>query len=204
MNKDNNTLGKIDFEKSDGLVPAVIQDAVSEKVLMLGYMNEEAVQKTLAEKRVTFFSRSKNRLWTKGETSGNFLDLVSIKVDCDQDTLLIKVKPHGPVCHTGADTCFDEINRGDSFLFDLEAVIQNRKTNPSESSYTSKLFKKGINKIAQKVGEEAVELVIEAKDDNKELFLGEASDLLYHFLVLLSAKGVELSEVLAVLRDRHQ
>ena len=197
-------LSQIDYTKNDGLVPAIIQDAVSNKVLMLGYMNQEALEKTLNEQRVTFFSRSKNRLWTKGETSGNFLDLVDIKVDCDKDTLLIKVHPHGPACHTGADTCFEESNKGDDFLFHLQNVIQDRKTNPKEESYTTKLFQRGINKIAQKVGEEAVELIIEAKDDDKSLFMGEAADLLYHFLVLLSAKGYELEEVLQVLRKRHQ
>lgn len=203
--KDIHTVvSQIDYTKNDGLVPAIIQDAVSNKVLMLGYLNQEALEKTLKEKRVTFFSRSKNRLWTKGETSGNFLDLVDLKVDCDRDTLLIKVHPHGPTCHTGADTCFNETNAGDDFLFHLQNVIQNRKANPKEGSYTTKLFQKGINKIAQKVGEEAVELIIEAKDEDKHLFMGEAADLLYHFLVLLSAKEYELEEVLQVLRKRHQ
>lgn len=203
MSDKNEATLQLDYKKNNGLVPAIIQDAVSNKVLMLGYMNEEALQKTKKEQRVTFFSRSKNRLWTKGETSGNFLDVVSIKADCDQDTLLIKVKPYGPACHTGADTCFEETNAGDDFLFYLEQVIQQRKANPSTESYTASLFHKGINKIAQKVGEEAVELVIEAKDDDKELFLGEAADLLFHFLVLLSAKEFELQDVLKVLRERH-
>jgi phosphoribosyl-ATP pyrophosphohydrolase/phosphoribosyl-AMP cyclohydrolase len=194
----------IDFAKGDGLVPAIIQDAETSKVLMLGYMNEAALEKTRQEGRVTFFSRSKNRLWTKGETSGNFLNLVDIKADCDQDTLLIRVNPVGPACHTGSDTCFDEINRTDNFLNHLEQVIRDRKDNPSEKSYTTSLFQKGINKIAQKVGEEAVELVIEAKDDNKELFLNEAADLTYHLLVLLTEKGYRWEEVLDVLRQRHK
>jgi len=195
---------KIDFEKGSGLVPAIIQDAVTNKVLMLGYMNEAALKKTEEEQRVTFFSRSKKRLWTKGETSGNFLNVVSIAEDCDNDTLLIKVNPVGPVCHTGADTCFEETNRSDNFLLHLEQVIQDRRDNPSDKSYTTSLFKKGINKVAQKVGEEAVELVIEAKDDNKELFMGEAADLMYHYLVLLAAKNFELKEVIDVLKQRHQ
>ena len=193
----------LDFEKGDGLIPAIIQDASTQKVLMLGYMNRPALDQTLAQKRVTFFSRSKNRLWTKGESSGNFLDLVDIQVDCDQDTLLVSVRPVGPVCHTGTDTCFQEKNESAHFLQHLERVIQDRKNNPSEKSYTSSLFKKGINKVAQKVGEEAVELVIEAKDDDKKLFLGEAADLMYHYLVLLTAKGYTLEEVLKVLRERH-
>lgn len=194
----------IDFAKSDGLVPAIIQDADTNVVLMLAYMNEAALKKTQAEGRVTFYSRSKNRLWTKGETSGNFLNLVDIKLDCDQDTLLIRVHPVGPACHTGSDTCFDEVNRPDDFLLQLENVIQDRKQTPSDKSYTTSLFKKGINKIAQKVGEEAVELVIEAKDENKELFLNEAADLTYHLLVLLVEKGYAWEEVLAVLRARHK
>jgi phosphoribosyl-AMP cyclohydrolase / phosphoribosyl-ATP pyrophosphohydrolase len=197
----NNTT--IDFSKLNGLVPCVIQDAKTLRVIMLGFMNEEAYQKTLHEKRVTFFSRSKQRLWTKGETSGNFLELVDITIDCDQDTLLIKVNPKGPSCHTGADTCFNEKNeRWD--LHTLESIIQNRKLNPQPGSYTNKLLDSGINKVAQKVGEEAVELVIEAKDDNKELFLGEASDLLYHYLVLLTAKGYSLNDVLSILKKRHE
>jgi len=195
---------KLDFDKGAGLVPAIIQDAATNKVLMLGYMNEAALKKTQQEQRVTFFSRSKQRLWTKGETSGNFLNVVSIAEDCDEDTLLIKVNPVGPVCHTGADTCFEETNRSDNFLLHLEKVIQDRRDNPSEKSYTTSLFKKGINKVAQKVGEEAVELVIEAKDDNKELFMGEAADLMYHYLVLLAAKNFELKEVIEVLKQRHQ
>ena len=193
-----------DFEKGEGLIPTIIQDADTQKVLMLGYMNEEALQKTQQEGRVTFYSRSKQRLWTKGESSGNYLEVKDIRIDCDNDTLLIKVNPVGPVCHTGADTCFTEKNEGSAFLHQLESVIIDRKLNPDESSYTSSLFKKGINKIAQKVGEEAVEIVIEAKDDNKDLFLGEAADLLYHYLVLLAAKDIKLDEVLDLLKGRHQ
>ncbi|RFM36298.1 bifunctional phosphoribosyl-AMP cyclohydrolase/phosphoribosyl-ATP diphosphatase HisIE [Chitinophaga silvisoli] len=196
---------QIDFQKSaDGLVPAIIQDAATHKVLMLGYMNQESLDKTLQEGKVTFFSRSKQRLWTKGEESGNFLTLVDLRVDCDNDTLLIKVNPAGVVCHTGADTCWDEKNISNDFLSKLENVITERKNNPSDSSYTSKLFAKGINKIAQKVGEEAVEVVIEAKDDSEELFLNESADLLFHYLVLLSAKGYQLSDVLGVLQQRHK
>jgi len=197
---------QIDFNKSpDGLVPAIIVDAVSGKVLMLGYMNQDSLDKTIATKQVSFFSRSRQQLWTKGETSGNFLNLVEIKTDCDKDTLLVYVRPHGPVCHTGLDTCFGEKNDGkNDFLLYLENLINDRKANPVENSYTNKLFNQGINKIAQKVGEEAVELVIEAKDDNKDLFLGEAADLLFHTLVLLAAKGVGLDEVVEVLRGRHR
>ena len=194
----------LDFKKGNGLLPAIIQDAVTNKVLMLGYMNEAALEKTKADGKVTFFSRTKNRLWTKGETSGNFLNVVSITVDCDQDTLLIKVNPVGPVCHTGTDTCFKEKNEGDAFLYDLEKVIWDRKENPSESSYTTTLFKRGINKITQKVGEEAIELIIEAKDDNKVLFLNEAADFWYHFEVLLAQKGYKLEEVVKLLRSRHE
>lgn len=194
-----------DFDKTNGLVPAIVQDAVSQKVLMLGYMDAEALQKTLQEGRVTFWSRSKERLWTKGETSGNFLEVVSMDLDCDRDTLLIKARPIGPVCHTGADTCFNEINKSRTgFIDQLRSIIKDRKQNPSDQSYTASLFAKGINKVAQKVGEEAVELVIEAKDDNKALFLGEAADLLYHYLVLLEAKDIELDEVVAELEQRHK
>jgi phosphoribosyl-ATP pyrophosphohydrolase/phosphoribosyl-AMP cyclohydrolase len=196
---------KINFEKSpDGLVPAIVQDAATLKVLMLGYMNQEAVNKTLQEKKVTFYSRSKQRLWTKGEESGNFLLLQDVKVDCDNDTLLIKANPVGPVCHTGADTCWDEVNVSNDFLAKLESVIMDRKNNPTEKSYTASLFAKGINKIAQKVGEEAVEVVIEAKDNNETLFLNEAADLLFHYLILLNAKGHQLSDVLNVLKERHK
>lgn len=196
---------KIDFNKyTDGLVPAIIQDDITGKVLMLGFMNEAALAKTQELKQVTFFSRNKNRLWTKGEESGNFLLLKDIKVDCDNDTLLIKVNPVGPVCHTGADTCWGERNTNDNFLIELEQIIKDRKNNPSEKSYTSSLFEKGINKIAQKVGEEAVELVIEAKDDNAGLFKNEAADLLFHYLILLQAKGHSLTEIQEVLIERHR
>ncbi|MCP3931481.1 MAG: bifunctional phosphoribosyl-AMP cyclohydrolase/phosphoribosyl-ATP diphosphatase HisIE [Bacteroidetes bacterium] len=201
--KDKIDINSLDFNKGNGLIPAIIQDIRTSVVLMLAYMNSEALEKTLESGRVTFFSRSKNRLWTKGETSGNFLNLVEIIADCDNDTLLVKVRPEGPACHKGTDTCFNEINEKDDFLSHLENVIRNRKINPSENSYTSSLFKKGINKIAQKVGEEAVELVIEAKDDNKALFLGEAADLLYHYLVLLVEKGYSLEEVIQTLEARH-
>ncbi|RCR67950.1 bifunctional phosphoribosyl-AMP cyclohydrolase/phosphoribosyl-ATP diphosphatase HisIE [Larkinella punicea] len=195
----------IDFLKNtDGLIPAVIQDAETGKVLMLGYMNAEAYEKTVQENIVTFFSRSKQRLWTKGETSNNFLHVKEMLIDCDGDTLLIKVHPAGPTCHTGADTCFDEVNQGKGlFLNYLQRIIRDRKENPTEKSYTASLFKKGVNKIAQKVGEEAVELVIEAKDDNADLFKGEAADLLYHYLILLEQKNIDLDEVIAVLQQRH-
>jgi phosphoribosyl-ATP pyrophosphohydrolase/phosphoribosyl-AMP cyclohydrolase len=195
----------IDFSKMNGLIPAIVQDAVSGKVLMQGYMNEEALEKTKESGMVTFFSRSKNRLWTKGETSGNFMELVSIAGDCDGDSILVKANPRGPVCHTGSDTCWDEENSSKTgFIDQLRAIIKDRKNNPSDKSYTASLFAKGINKVAQKVGEEAVEIVIEAKDENKELFLGEAADLLFHYLVLLEAKGYELDEVMEVLIDRHK
>ena len=195
---------KPDFLKyEDGLVPAIVQDAISKKVLMLGFMNEDAFAKTEAERKVTFFSRSKQRLWTKGETSKNFLLVKEIISDCDNDTLLIKASPTGPVCHTGNDTCFNENNSSFS-LEKLESVITDRKNNPSASSYTSSLFSKGINKIAQKVGEEAVELVIESKDENKEKFLSEAADLLYHYLVLLQAKNYKLEDVTNILAQRHK
>lgn len=196
---------KIDFKKMDGLVPAIIQDALSGIVLMQGYMNEEALAKTEKSGLVTFFSRSKNRLWTKGETSGNFMEVVSIAFDCDGDSILVKANPRGPVCHTGADTCFAELNSSKTgFIDQLRAIIKDRKNNPTDQSYTASLFAKGINKVAQKVGEEAVEIVIESKDDNKELFMGEAADLLYHYLVLLEAKGYELDEVMEVLIERHK
>ena len=192
---------EVNFEKGNGLVPAVVQDARTGQVLMLGYMNDEALEKTLAERRVTFFSRSKGRLWTKGETSGNFLELRDIKVDCDKDTLLLQVVPTGPVCHTGAPTCFgDQGARG--FLHALQETIEDRKGADPETSYTARLFSKGVNKVAQKVGEEAVELVIEAMDSNDELFLEEASDLVYHLLVLLSQRGLALSDVEEVLQKR--
>lgn len=195
----------IDFDKMEGLVPAIIQDAATKQVLMLGYMNQEAMAHSQATGKVTFFSRSKQRLWTKGETSGNFMLITDMQVDCDGDTLLIYVNPVGPVCHTGDDTCFaDDNNSKTHFIDRLREVIKDRKNNPSDTSYTASLFAKGINKVAQKVGEEAVEIVIEAKDDNKELFMGEAADLLYHYLVLLEAKGYELDEVMQVLIDRHK
>ena len=196
---------KIDYKKGDGLVPAIIQDWSTNKVLMLGYMNEEALKKTRAEQKVTFYSRTKKRLWTKGETSGNFLHLKEIITDCDNDTLLIKVEPVGPTCHTGSDTCFDEDNSSNAlFLHYLQDIIQGRKSSTASKSYTKLLFDKGINKIAQKVGEEAVELVIEAKDSDEELFKNEAADLLFHLLVLLEAKNVKLGDVVDVLRERHQ
>lgn len=195
---------KPDFSKyADGLIPVIVQDASSNVVLMLGFMNEEALNKTIESKLVTFFSRTKQRLWTKGETSENYLHLIDIKIDCDNDTLLIKAKPDGPVCHTGADTCFNEKNIDTNFLSHLEKIIQSRQIDGPDTSYVNSLFKKGINKIAQKVGEEAVELVIEAKDSNDELFINEAADLLFHYLILLNAKGVKLDGVVTVLKDRH-
>ena len=195
---------KIDFAKySDGLIPVIIQDNKTNKVLMLGFMNEEALQKTVSLGKVTFYSRSKQRLWTKGEESGNFLFLKEIIEDCDNDTLLIKADPAGPVCHTGADTCFGETNSRD-FLQTLSEQIRQRFDDRSRNSYTSNLFDKGINKVAQKVGEEAIELVIEAKDDNKDLFLNEAADLLYHYMVLLQAKGFSIEDVKKVLAGRHK
>ncbi len=196
----------IDFTKSsDGLVPAIVQDHTTGNVLMLGFMNQAALDKTKEEGKVTFFSRSKQRLWTKGETSSHFLYVKDIRIDCDGDTILIKADPAGPVCHTGADTCFDEVNQGKAaFLNYLQKqIIRERKRNPSEKSYTSQLFARGINKVAQKVGEEAVEVVIEAKDDNTDLFRNEVADLLYHLLVLLEHKNVDLDEVIDVLRERH-
>jgi len=187
----------------DGLVPAIVQDCKTSKVLMLGFMNEAAVDKTKELGKVTFFSRSKNRLWTKGEESENYLLFKEMKVDCDQDTILIKAVPLGPVCHTGADTCWGEKNECGSFLVALENIIQQRKTSGDEKSYVKSLFNKGINKIAQKVGEEAVEVVIEAKDSDEGLFLNESADLLFHYLILLNAKGYRLEDVLQVLRKRH-
>lgn len=198
----------IDFSKfSDGLVPAIIQDAETKTVLMLGYMNEEAYAQTIKSQRVTFFSRSKNRLWTKGEESNNFLDLVDIKIDCDQDSLLVLVEPMGPVCHKGTDTCWGERNVPQyGFFSHLEEVIRDRKDNPEDNpnSYVAGLFKKGINTVAQKVGEEAVEVIIEAKDDNDLLFLNESADLLFHFMVLLRAKGFGLRSVEKTLISRHK
>jgi len=199
-------INQIDFSKGDGLAPAIIQDVQTQKVLMLGYVNKASMEKTLEEKRVCFYSRSKGRLWTKGESSGNYLNFISMSLDCDQDSLLIKVNPVGSVCHTGNETCWNESNTRSEidFLLQLQDVIEERKNNLSEKSYTASLFKKGINKVAQKVGEEAVELVIEAKDDNKDLFMGEAADLMYHYLVLLSAKGYKLEEVVELLTQRHK
>lgn len=198
----------LDFAKMDGLVPAIIQDAVTRRVLMLGYMNEEALKLTRDRGLVTFWSRSRQKLWTKGESSGNYLTVREIIEDCDHDTLLVKALPTGPVCHSGDATCFHETNdpsevTASEFLFYLEEVISDRREYPLEGSYTNHLFSRGLNKIAQKVGEEAVELIIESKDDNKNLFLGEASDLIYHFLVLLAEKNIALSEVIEVLKGRH-
>jgi phosphoribosyl-ATP pyrophosphohydrolase/phosphoribosyl-AMP cyclohydrolase len=193
----------IDFIKGNGLVPVVIQDNNTLQVLMVGYMNEEAFEKTKNEKRVTFFSRSKNRLWTKGETSGNYLYVEEILSDCDNDSILIKVKPAGPVCHTGSTSCFgNETSKG--FIYKLEQVINQRIENDTNDSYTNKLYKKGINKVAQKVGEEAVELIIESKDDNIELFKNEAADLMYHLLILLKAKEINLQSIEEVLEKRHK
>jgi len=206
----------VDYSKyTDGLVPAVIQHWQDGRVLMVGFMNEEALEQTRQSGHVTYYSRSKQRLWTKGETSGHFLEYKEVLVDCDNDTLLVKANPIGPTCHTGADTCFGEERPQDlksgsqnenpaAFLFHLEQIIAGRKAKPSDASYTSGLFARGINKVAQKVGEEAVELVIEAKDDNRDLFLGEAADLMFHYLVLLQAKNYSLKEVVAVLKERHK
>ena len=192
---------KVDFTKNNGLIPVIIQNSQTQQVLMLGYMNEEALQKTQNEKVVTFYSRSKNRLWTKGETSGNYLKVVSINEDCDHDALLIQVIPNGPTCHNGTVSCF-ATEAQLSFLKELEDVIENRITNPSSESYVATLFQKGINKIAQKVGEEAIELVIEAKDDNQDLFIGEAADLLFHYLILLQAKKLKLNDIEQELQRR--
>jgi phosphoribosyl-ATP pyrophosphohydrolase/phosphoribosyl-AMP cyclohydrolase len=196
----------INFNKSEnGLIPAIIQDAITKNVLMLGYMNEEAFNKTNDTKKVTFFSRSKQRLWMKGEESGNVLNLVDIKLDCDNDTLLIQATPEGPTCHKGSDTCWNEVNSQNfGFLSELESIIQNRKEDiENKDSYVASLFQKGINKIAQKVGEEAIEVVIEAKDDNDHLFLDESADLLFHYLILLQAKGFNLNDIVNVLKKRH-
>lgn len=197
---------KANFTKNpDGLLPAIVQDHLTGKVLMLGYMNQEALDKTLSEKKVTFFSRSKKRLWTKGEESGHFLHLVEIKNDCDEDSFLIKANPDGPTCHTGDDTCWKEENKSAAFFIEeLERIIKSRIEQPSEKSYTTSLVNSGINKVAQKVGEEAVELVIEAMSHDKDKFLGEAADLLFHYLVLLQAKGYQLNEVVEVLQSRHK
>lgn len=198
---------KIDFTKNkDGLVPAIIQDCETKNVLMLGYMNQEALDKTLNLKKVTFYSRTKNRLWTKGEESGNYLELVTIKNDCDNDTLLIQVNALGPTCHTGSDTCWQESNNQEyGFITKLENIIANRKEKATnETSYISSLFTKGINKIVQKVGEEAVEVIIEAKDNNDDLFLSESADLLFHYLILLQAKGFKLNDVISILKQREK
>jgi phosphoribosyl-AMP cyclohydrolase / phosphoribosyl-ATP pyrophosphohydrolase len=195
---------QVDFEKyPDGLAPAIIQDSETQKVLMLGFMNKEALQKTMDLGKITFFSRSRQKLWTKGEESGNFLLLQSIYTDCDKDCLLVMAKPLGPVCHMGTDTCWGEKNRKDDFIYQLEDIIQLRKYALPGESYIADLFSKGINKIAQKLGEEAIELVIEAKDENKELFLNESADLLFHFLVLLNAKGYTIEDVISVLKKRQ-
>lgn len=196
----------INFTKyTDGLVPAIIQDANTKLVLMLGFMNQDAIDATLSQQKVTFFSRTKNRLWTKGEESGNFLNYVSMEVDCDSDTLLIQANPVGPVCHKGTDTCWGAENKHDlGFLTNLEAIIAQRRKAAPDSSYVASLFDKGINKIAQKVGEEAVEVVIEAKDNNDELFLDESADLLFHYLILLNAKGFSLKDIVKVLQARHK
>lgn len=196
---------EINYEKyADQLVPAIVQDFETQKILMLGFMNAEAFERTQQTGKVTFFSRIRQTLWTKGEQSGNFLELKEILIDCDNDTLLIKARPAGAICHTGADTCFGERNESKNFLFELEKTIVNRKSNPSESSYTSKLFEKGLNKIAQKVGEEAVELVIEAKDENEDSFKNEAADLFFHLLVLFAEKEVRLKDVLETLEGRKR
>lgn len=198
---------KIDFNKNkDGLVPAIIQDNITKNVLMLGYMNKEAYQKTIDTKKVTFYSRTKQRLWTKGEESGNFLHLIDLKEDCDNDTLLIRVKPLGPTCHKGSDTCWGEENSSKyNFLSVLEDIIQDRKENQKDQkSYIASLFRNGINKIAQKVGEEAIEVIIEAKDNNDDLFLNESADLLFHYLILLQAKGFTLKDIEKVLKSREQ
>ena len=193
----------LDFSKNkDGLVPAIIQDNYTHKILMLGYLNKESLSLTLSTNVVHFYSRTKQRIWKKGEESGNELKVVSLKEDCDKDTVLIKVNPVGPVCHKGDDTCFEDSNVSDDFISTLEVTIQDRKINPSDSSYVSSLFNKGTNKIAQKVGEEAVELVIEAKDDNDDLFLNESADLLFHYLILLQEKGYKLKNVVNVLKER--
>ena len=193
----------IKFDKNTGLVPVIIQDYLNLKVLMLGYMNQDAFDKTLQEKRVTFFSRSKNRLWTKGETSENFLELMDWKLDCDNDTILIKAKPLGPTCHKGTTTCFaEETDKG--FLYELQQTISDKIDNNDENSYTNELYKRGINKVAQKVGEEAVELIIETKDNNDELFLNETADLFYHYLILLKAKGFTIEDVEKILKSRSK
>ena len=193
---------QIDFKKGNGLIPAVIQDHISLQVLMVGFMNEEAFGRTVSEGRVTFFSRSKNRLWTKGETSGNFLTVKEINSDCDEDSILIKVEPAGPVCHTGSTSCFNN-DTAKGFLYKLEQIVSKRIDDNAENSYTNKIYRQGINKIIQKLGEEAVELIIEAKDDNTDLFKNEAADLLYHMLILLKSRGLHISDIEEVLYNRH-
>ena len=193
----------IDFKKGDGLVPVIIQNNATLQVLMLGYMNEEAFNKTLQEKRITFFSRTKNRLWTKGEVSGNFLELVKYDIDCDNDTLLFMVNPQGPTCHLGTTSCFPK-ETAKGFTYELEQIISTKIDEDDKDSYTNSLFRRGINKVAQKVGEEAVELVIEAKDNNMELFKNEAADLLYHYLILLKAKNISLEEIESILKERNK
>ena len=194
----------LDFNKNkDGLVPAIVQDDNTHKVLMLGYLSKESLSLTLSSKVVHFYSRTKERIWKKGEESGNELKVVSLKEDCDNDTVLIKVNPVGPVCHKGDDTCFKEKNKSTDFIEKLESIIEDRKINPSDSSYVSILFKKGTNKIAQKVGEEAIELVIESKDNNDDLFLNESADLLFHYLILLQNKGFKINDVINVLKNRN-
>lgn len=198
-----NNMTTPDYSKCNGLVPAIIQDSVSGQVLMLGFMNDEAFRKTIEEGRVTFFSRSKQRLWTKGETSGNYLYVKEIKADCDNDTLLIKALPRGPVCHTGSDTCFGQADAG-GFLYKLEQIIKQRIDDNAENSYTNKIFREGLNRAAQKVGEESVELIIEAKDNNPDLFKNELADLFYHLLILMKMKGVTINDVESVLKERHK
>ena len=195
----------INFQKyADGLVPAIVQDSDTLKVLMLGFVNAESLDLTRSTGKATFYSRSRKELWVKGETSGHFLSVENVMQDCDSDTILIKARPSGPVCHTGSDTCFGEENEPENFLFRLEALIKGRKLDPKEDSYTARLFAKGLNKIAQKVGEEAVELIIEAKDTDDERFKAEAADLLYHLLVLFTERGIELKDVLSTLEDRSR
>ena len=201
----NNTKLVVDFDKNNGLVPAIIQDAKTKNVLMMGYMNRESLQKTLETSLVSFYSRSRKALWTKGEISGNYLHLVNIQSDCDNDTLLVQAQPDGPVCHLGTDTCWGSENTLQcGFLTQLETIITDRISHPSEASYTSRLVRKGINRVAQKVGEEAVEVVIEAKDNDDNLFLNESADLLYHYLILLQAKGYKFKDVIEILSSRNK
>lgn len=197
-------ISAIKFDENTGLIPAIIQDNETGKVLMLGYMNTEAILKTLDSKQVTFYSRSKQRLWTKGEVSGHFLDLVIIATDCDEDTLLVKVNPHGPTCHEGFDTCFQEENTKHNFIYELESIILDRKLNPIAGSYTTSLFESGIQKIAQKLGEESVETILEAQANDDKALIYEASDMIYHLLVLLKAKNLSWSDVVNQLREKHK